>query len=139
MTPLYATPQDMLDRYDAADLEQLTDGAGAPDEAVLTRRLQSASALVQGYVRAYFDSSKFAAIPALLVDLTCTIALHRLYGTAVPEAIRDQYRDAVRQLEAIAAGRLKLDEGAEPAEPRAGAILTGGESRKFSRTSMESY
>ncbi len=134
----FATIADMQARYAAADLEQLTDGDGGINEARLETKLVSASNTVRGYVAAHYDS-RFAVLPPLLVDLACTIALYQLYQHGRPDQVKEDYDNAMRSLRDIAAGKLKLDEGAEPAEPRGGAILTGGEGRKFSRSSMEGY
>ena len=134
--PLIATTDDMLARYSAADLEQLTDGDGAPDQAKLAEALRYATTLVEAHVASRHQLASFEATPALLVDVICDIAFGRLH-TVMPDNVAARDKEARRTLEQIAKGVIKLDAGEGPiAEPRPGAILVHGDGRLFDRTSL---
>lgn len=134
---IFASLSDMYDRYNAVDLEQLTDGDGGVDEQRVERLLESADNLIKSHVSAHYDTGAFASVPPLLTDIACTIAYYRLFSNAVPDQVKDDYKDAIRTLERIADGKVKLDEGSKPAAPRAGAIHVSGNPRLFTRDRMD--
>lgn len=134
--PLIATSDDMLARYSAADLEQLTDGDGAPDQAKLGEALRYATNLVEAHVAARHQLASFAATPPMLVDVICDLAFARLHSV-MPDNVAERDKQARRTLEQISKGTLRLDGGEGPvAEPRPGAILLHGDDRIFDRASM---
>jgi phage gp36-like protein len=136
----YATIADMRARIDDHILIQLTDTAqlGVIDEGALQRAINQAANTVQGYVAAYYapvDANE--AVPDLLIDLTCDIAYVRLYrGSNPPEHVEKKHKDAVAMLRDIAKGLIKIDQGAEVLPERDGMILTSGDPRLFTRTTM---
>lgn len=117
---MYATLQNMLDRFGQAELQQLTDigevASGGVDEEVLDRALTDAAAEINGYLAARYVLP-LASTPTLLVGIATDIARYRLYRDAVTETVEKRYKAAVKMLENIAAGKISLglDASAAPA------------------------
>jgi phage gp36-like protein len=114
----YATQQDLVDRFGAEELIQLTDrtGSGSVDPAVVNRALADADAEIDGYLAAKY-TLPLAPVPAALGRLACDMARYYLYDDRVTEAVTQRYKDAVNFLKSVANGTAKLgaDTGAEPA------------------------
>jgi len=137
---MYATVSDMSSRFKASELTQLTDeaGTGNMDEARIETALTSASTLIDSYLAAVYDLP-LTTTPAILVDQACEIARYKLYGDAAPEGVKARYDDVMDWLKLVAKGTVKLDvAGAEP-PPAENTILTTGQDRVFSRTSLRGY
>jgi phage gp36-like protein len=136
----YASIADMRARVNEDILIQLTDDAltGAIDEGALQRAINQAANSVQGYVAAFYaPQSPEQVPPELLTDLTCDIAYYRLYrGSTPPEHVEKKYKDAVRSLQDISKGLIKIDTGIEAVPERDGMILTSGDVRLFTRDSL---
>lgn len=109
---MYATRQDMIDRFGERELVELTDRHDAPlgliDDAVESQARVRASAEIDTYVRVRY-ALPLPLVPERLIDIACDIARYHLYVNGTPDTVRDRYRDALRALEAIAAGRSLLD------------------------------
>lgn len=138
----YATKQEMIDRYGAAALVELTDRAepytGAIVDTVLDQALADAAALIDSYVCARY-ALPLAVRPPVLVPHACAIAWHALHRDRRPDEVRQSYEDALRFLRALADGIAQLAvSGAQPPSAPADARVEGPE-RIFSRASMEVY
>lgn len=108
---MYATQDDMVLRFGAAEVIALTDrnNSGRIDDAVLARALDSASSEIDGYLAVRY-LLPFATTPKILTGYACDIARYRLCGAATQTSldIRERFRDAQRFLELVAAGTLTL-------------------------------
>ena len=124
----YALKSDMLEEFDEQELIQLTDRdiptAGAIVDAVLTRALTGASAEIDGYLVRY--SGQTLTLP-ILTRYACDIARYRLYRSGAPEEVRNRYRDAIRFLEMVAAGKISLGVAAETAASETTIQFTTGQ------------
>lgn len=129
----YATQQDMVDRFGATELIQLTDRAAVPpvaiDATVLTRALADATAAIDGYlVRRY--ALPIAAPPPALVKVCADIARFYLWGDrADPKgAIAAAHAEALRWLRQVADDivRLEVAGAASPAAASGGARVEAG-------------
>lgn len=114
----YARLADMLEEFSASELIQLTDRdtppTGAIVDAVLDRALAGASAEIDGYLARY--AGAVLDLP-ILTRYCCDMARYRLYRDAAPDEVRNRYKDAVRFLEMVAAGKISLGVQAEAAVP----------------------
>lgn len=112
----YALKADMLEEFSESEIRQLTDRddppLGAINDAVLDRALAGASAEIDGYLARYAGAALDLPI---LTRYCCDMARYRLYRDAAPEEVRLRYRDAVRFLEMVAAGKISLGASAESA------------------------
>ncbi|MDP9057376.1 MAG: DUF1320 domain-containing protein, partial [Pseudomonadota bacterium] len=109
--------------------------------ARIDQALASASALVEGYVAAMYqyDPSLPIPVPLLLIDATCDIARFRLYRTAPPEDVASRNASAIRTLEGIRSGKIKLDTGVETLAPRPGKVLSQGSCQLMGRERLKGF
>lgn len=107
----YATPQDLVTRFGADEMQQLSDiqmpRTGAVVPAVLEQFLADASAEIDGYLAARYPLP-LATTPALLVVFACDIARYRLMSTRVDDRIEASYKAAVLYLREVALGKISL-------------------------------
>lgn len=137
----YATQQDMVDRFGADELIQLTDrtNIGAIDSTVVSRALGDADAEINGYLAAQY-SLPLATAPAVLVRLACDIARYRLSADRASEAVRNCYKDAVTFLKSLSRGEAQLGvaTGQAPAPTDSGIAFTAPD-RVFNRSNLSDY
>ncbi|HYH17505.1 MAG TPA: DUF1320 domain-containing protein [Azospirillum sp.] len=134
----YATLQDLIDRFGADELVQLTDRAAVPteaiDEVVVGRALDDARRLIDGYVGGRYRLP-LAPVPDLVRRIACDLARYFLHSNKPTELVKDSYKEAVRLLEKVAAGTVTLQAaGLEaPASTHTGAAFIAGEAPLFGR------
>ena len=134
---MYATLQNMLDRFGETEIAQLTDigevATGGVVQAVLDRALEDADAEINGYLAARY-TLPLTSTPTLLVGIASDIARYRLYRDQVSETVNARYKAAVKLLENIAAGKvsLGLDASSAPA-PVSDSVHFGTPTRVFAR------
>ncbi|MGE4265431.1 MAG: gp436 family protein [Desulfovibrio sp.] len=139
----YATMQGMVSRFGLSEVIALTDreANGAVDEPVLGAALVEATAEIEGYLAGRY-ALPLASVPPLVAGLCCDIARYRLSGANVLETdpTRNRYRDAVRLLEQISAGKvgLGLDLAGQPAPTGGGVHVRQGE-RSFPAGSLKDW
>src|SRR5438874_1450997 len=109
----FAALADLTARFGEQELLLLADrdNTGAVDPGVVEAHLQDADAEIVSLLAGAVAIDPLN-VPLNLKRLACDIARYRLYGASVPEDVRDRYKDAVLQLQAIAAGKATLDGGA---------------------------
>jgi phage gp36-like protein len=140
----YATQTDITDLYGIDTLDRLADrdGDGTADAAKVSRALDDASALIDGYI-AMRVTLPLSPIPAVLRNLCVDIAMYRLATDAglLSEDARQRYEDAVRFLRDVSAGKAAIPQPAAPgaavtetASPQ--SIVIDSEPRLFSRGSL---
>jgi len=126
----YASQAQLEARYGTKLLTQLTDrgqpATGQIDGEAIERALVDTDATIDGYLAARYRLP-VASVPKLLVDVAEAVAIYKLHRKAPDEKIAADYRDAIRTLQDLAAGRQRLDlDGIEPeAGPGAGTASTG--------------
>jgi phage gp36-like protein len=116
----YATRDDMIKAFGEDELIELTDRAetGAIDDEILAAALVSACSEIDGYVGRVAELPLTVVVPQLR-QLALTIARYRLSTDQGEGRARLDYEDAVRILERIAQGMIKLD---LPAEDEAAVV-----------------
>lgn len=105
----YATAQDLLERYGADELAQMSDpwGTGDPDPAVIDRALADAHAEIDAYLIGRY-SLPLLHVPAALARIACDVARYRLWADKASEEVRRRYEDARRLLEQIGSGAVSI-------------------------------
>ena len=142
----YATVQDMVARFGALALIQLTDADNIPpsviDETSVAVKLADAQASVDGYVgqcyrlplagcikpAATVGGEPTTVAPPVLTRLTCDLARYYLYDDLAPEnEVYRRYQAAIKELDAIAAGRAQLacPWGGSPGQPLTADVQAG--------------
>ena len=139
---VYATQQDMVDRYGEAELLDFSDrvGAGRIDAAVVAQALASADAQIDAYVGTRYDLP-LPEVPPLLVDLACTIARFRLQKDRASERVKADYDTALKTLEHLASGKatLPISTGEAPPAADGGGVQVEGPERIFSRETLKGF
>ena len=132
---MYATAQQVIERYGAGMVRLLTDrdGAGAVDPLVLERALADAAAEIDTYLAAKYDLPLIGT-PRVLTRLAVDIAVYRLAAGAdlATDERRRRYEDAVKLLERIARGEASLGL-ADPPPSAAGGVKISRRPRRFRR------
>lgn len=107
----YATQQDMITRFGAPLLQQLTDigdpMTGALVPAVLQAKLDDADALIDGYLVGRYQLPLQPA-PAILKVHACSLAIYMLLGGKVTEEAAAEYNAALDYLKQVARGLITL-------------------------------
>lgn len=150
---MYLSAQEFIDRFGEREAVQLTAEASstAVNTARLTQGITDAEGMVNGYLARRFsvpllDASTMQPIePDLIKRLTGDIARYMLCGTSVreTEAIRNRYKDAIRDLDLIAMGKLSIGMEAALASsasaPPAGSTAVRAGARMFSDDVLGGY
>ena len=139
--PIFADLAAKQARFETRDLLQLTDdentGSIVPER--IDAVLDSADALITGYVARRHRATVQFAGNAILRDIACDYAFYLLWRSNAPEWVLDRKKAAMKQLEQIAAGMLMLDQGEEIAEARPGQILTNTAPKQFGRDNLGGF
>lgn len=117
----YATLDDLVDRFGAEELIQLTDRTNMPpstiDADAVAKALADAGAEIDSYLAARHELP-LASVPQRLVKVASDMARFYLHGKAGDESVRAAYEDAVRWLANVAKGIVQLGlDGAGAATP----------------------
>lgn len=117
----YATQDHLKERYGERELIQVTDKAEPPvgvvDTTVVARALADADAEIDSRISVRY-AVPVSPTPAAVLDAACRIARYKLHEDRAPEKVRNDYKDAIAWLDAVAAGRANLP-GAALAETSA--------------------
>lgn len=105
----YCTKQDFLDRFGMEELLLLTDreNVGGVDDTVLNRALADATAEIDGYVAVRYPLP-LASVPPRLAQVACDITRYHLYAVQATDTVKERYGNAVKYLQALANGDVKL-------------------------------
>lgn len=132
----YCTEQDLIRTRGDEALLQIADpeDTGTPDPELIAQAIGYADRKINRYVG---GRKALPLDPDDINDIACSLALfwlHRRTGM-VPEDVREDYKDAISELEKIAKGQIGLvDTAGNPAPENAGAeMISGG--RVFGRDS----
>lgn len=137
---MYAVKQDMVERYGADLMVQLTDRdepqTGEINDARLDRVLLDAAAEIDAYLVGRVALPLQAPPPVLKVH-ACTIALYRLRGSSASEAEQKDYDRALAWLSKVATGAIALTPPADaPALAGLGGVLFDHGTKAFGRESL---
>jgi phage gp36-like protein len=135
----YATQQDMIDRFEEAELIQLTDheNTGTVNVVVLGQALADADALIDGYLASRY-TLPLAIVPKTIVRMACEIARYFLYDNLAPDEVRRRYEDAEKFLAALAKGSITL--GPDPDDAgSAGAPEVSTPGRLFTHETLSDF
>ena len=123
----YATQTDLVQRFGATEIAQLTDpAAGATiDATVVARALGDADAQIDLSLTKRY-ALPLATVPAVLVRIAADIARYQLWSDRASAEVRARYKDATALLDRIASGDVLLG-GAAALTPAtdAGAAVSG--------------
>lgn len=138
---MYATQQNLIDRFGEGELIQLTDrhNTGAIDAVVLDQAIADADAEIEGYLVGRY-ALPLASVPPVLTLLACDLARYHLYDDHATEQVRTRYEDARRLLESIASGKVQLGLPAGGgAAPVAGSPEVSTPGREFTKDTLRDF
>ncbi|RWN30126.1 MAG: DUF1320 domain-containing protein [Mesorhizobium sp.] len=138
----YAVKQDLVDRFGAIELIQLTDRTNVPpttiDDVVVGRALADADGVVDGYIGKQY-ALPLSVVPPVLVKIAADLARYFLHGEAADKdsIVTRNYNAAIAWLKDVAKGLVAIDDGGEiPEQAGGGAIKTSAPNRVFTRNSL---
>lgn len=141
----YTTQQDLIDRFGAVELAQLTDEVDGQviDPVVVAKAIADADAEIDSYLGVrYALPLSVSPIPPVLERIASDIARYYLFDDRVTEAVRVRYQSAVALLKSFSAGTVTLGGAAVPApSPSSGAQLVRlrTRARVFSQEMLDDY
>lgn len=142
----YLTPDDLTAQIPAAQLVELADddGDGVADAGVVAAAIAAAEATVDGYLQTRYPLP-LAAVPEVVKRLARDLAAWELWSRRdTPDLekrpVYYRYKDALRFLEKLAQGEVRLGAEPPPAEA-AGGVRTSRPAgdRVFTRDSLRNY
>jgi phage gp36-like protein len=140
----YATLASLTARYGADMLVDLTDRAMPPageiDAGVVDEAIADADAIVDGYLAGRY-ALPLSGTPRLVQTLAEALAVYKLHAQVAPDKIEKDYRDALKLLQQIATGEVRLAglDGAEPAASGGSGVRTTDRARPLSPESMKGF
>lgn len=143
----YCTLDDLKAIMPENDLIQLTDDS-IPATQINTynaeKAISNTNELIDGYLRDRYVLP-LSPVPGLINTLAVDITAWRLYARRVkltpPEGVSERYRDALKTLELIRIGKLKLGIGEKetPGSTSDAAQITSQPPRIFSSETLHGY
>lgn len=139
----YCTLQQLIDRYSERLLVEVSDrgeaATGMVDAALIERAIADADALIDGYLKVRY-ALPIADVPRLVTDLSLRVAIYYAHGQVVADKVRDDYREALKTLQQIAQGLLRLDiAGVEPPSSGGAEVRTNDPHRPLSADTLKGY
>lgn len=137
----YADLETMVVRFGQDEMVRISNrnrSALEINAEVVWRAIDDASAEVDSYLGRY--TLPLAAVPRVLINVTCDIARYRLYDDRATDQVTRRYTDAVRMLEKVARGDLQLGmSAAQTVVPTTGGPQVVGPDRVFSAATLKDY
>lgn len=133
----YATQANLVTLVGEQELINLTDRVNTPpsaiDAAAVDRALRAADGEINSYIGARYGLP-LASVPDIIQDRACTIALYKLNVVSMPDDVADRYKDAVRWLRDVQAGKASIQElDVADQAPAGGVVVVESASRVFTR------
>lgn len=118
---MYATPQDMIDRFGLTEMLRLSRpedrGAETVDETKINSAIEDASATIEGYLRGRYQLP-IQTPPKEIIRATCHLARHDLADTGQSnpsDHMITSRKEIMSWLKQISAGAVYIDAPAEKA------------------------
>lgn len=139
----YTSLADLNDRYGERLLIDLTDRSETPVGAVVTatvdRALADTDAMIDGFLAGRYVLP-LAEVPPLIADLAQMIAIWKLHVYEPNPKIEADYKAAVKSLEGIASGTIRLPvAGVEPAGTGGGGAVVTDRERPMTEDTLKGY
>lgn len=141
----YAAQSDLCPaRITERELGQLTadDGSGTIDTDIVSAVLEDASARIDSYCRARYQTPLQASdtVTSLTLDIALYLLFTRRRNTKSNETVRQNYQDAIALLKDISAGKAQLDQPANAtAQTMAGGAQVSRKPQRFAEPNIEGF
>lgn len=138
----YSTLNDLLASLPEETVIELSDDSEEPasvDEDIVNELIEKADNRINGYLRGRYDIP-LDPVPDEIKDMSVDLTAYFLYsrratGKGVPKEIEDKYRDAIKLLTDIQAGRFTLD--ATRLGASSGDTITGSGDVRINKASTD--
>ena len=138
----YCTQDDILDQVDESVLIQLTDPDGAAiDEDVVTRAIEDADATIDAYCQGRY-TIPLSPVPDKIRQIGVDIAIYNLFsrrGDTAPEIRKDRHKEAIRFLEAVRDGKIRLGAATPAPANTRDTVNVSSNTRIFDRDKMSGF
>lgn len=139
----YTDLTSLIARYGARMLTALTDrgeiASGTIDAAAVDRALAETDALIDGYLAVRYRLP-LDPVPALVAALAQDIAIWKLHPAAPDAKVEADYKAAIRTLEALSNGAVRLNAaGAEPATTGGGGARSTDRDRPMTAENLKGF
>lgn len=139
----YATLAGLDERYGTDLLVQLSDRASPPagvvDVSVVEKALTGADATIDAALAVRYRLP-LASVPPVVVEIAEAIAIYKLHRFEAGGKIKDDHDQALKDLDAIASGRRKLDvAGIEPKGTGSGGVVTSDRPRDMTPDNLAGF
>ena len=114
---MYITRDDLIDRFSQREIERLE--ANIDDPQAVATAITDACDVMDGYLSAENDMP-LLMIPASVKRVCAVLTRYYLYKDKPTEQVRTDHEDAVRWLEQVSSGKIKLILGIEQDKPPQG-------------------
>lgn len=141
---MYCTKDDLINgKISEKQLINLTNDiptGTSIDDSVLNSVIEEQSSVIDDYLRGRYQLPLKSTHKIL--QLVCSwLTIYSLYlrrGT-VPESVKYQYEDSIRQLNNLQNGRIILDENNTSGEKRRSRIIVSNRDSVYTKVSMDNY
>lgn len=122
---MYCTLTDMINRFELTELIQLSDSAhiGMIDDAVVNAAISDASNLIDGYISGRY-ALPLQSVPSVLISICANIARYNMYDNAVTDVVQRNYDAAIRFLEQVGTGKIKMGLSADNTQPESDQTIS---------------
>ena len=138
----YSAKADILEQLDEDVLIQLTDDddAGSVDDDKVTRAVADADATIDAYCQGRY-TIPLSPVPDKIRQVSVDIAIYNLYSRrkGAPETRKDRYNAAIRFLEKVSEGKIKLGASTPAATNTANSVKIDYNDRIFTRDKMSGF
>ncbi len=139
----YCALADLQEQISEDELIGLSDddAAGVVDDSVITRAIADADAVVDAYCQDRY-TVPLTPVPAMIRRISVDIAIYNLYsrrGDSAPDVRQDRYKEAVRFLEKVSAGKIGLGAATPAPVNTSGGVDIDSNDRIFSRSKMAGF
>ena len=139
---MYATKQNLIDRFGESELAQLTDrDAGTTiDDTVVNRALADADSLINGYLQTRY-TLPLSSVPPVLEGVASDIARYYLFEDRAPEIVEARYKDRVGWLKDVSTGKasLGLDAAGDETATETGTVDYNANDRVFDKDTLSDF
>lgn len=137
----YATQQDMVDRYGAQELIDLTDEQNSPpseiDANVVSDKLADADAEINSWICSRV-TVPVTPVPRVLVNKACALTRYYLWKDRASERVKSDYADALAWLQKVSQGTVSLGDNVNPStQASSGAPQASAPARVFTSDTLK--
>ncbi len=137
----YATLDDLIERAGQREILDTADRDkdGIADADVIASALATAEAEINGYVATKYILP-FVEVPALVKNWAVSLARYYLHRAKRPELVKEDYDNAISQLQDVAAGKITLPQASgQTPSLSSGTYLISALPARFGQHTMRGF